>query len=340
MKLAILGYYGANNAGDDRIQLAIKAGLSQHELSFFHAWGDLKTKRNEIEGHDCLIIGGGGLIIRNANAHCELLEAITIPLVILGISISRNSKDNRKFIGLISRKAIFINVRDQVSADIFKRHSPKCEVLKSFDLTFLIPFQPNDSAVNSQRIGISLRTWHDFKAEQFSYLYHRKNWLRHQLKKVNVNYPILKYWDIKLFESIILQVPGNKIGILMDGEKDRNALNSIKLDAIQNFDPATFSQLEVVIAMRLHTCIFATQMGIPFIALNYMEKVRNYCKEINHEEYCLDLNEMHKLQAAIDSIRGNRQEVIGSLLAKRKDGQNSSRMAFESVIAVIDQLGR
>ena len=224
MRIAILGYYGAKNAGDDRIQHTMRKGLPNDELSFFRAWNDLKIKKGEIEHHDFLIIGGGGLIIRNTNNLAALIQEIKIPFAVIGISVSSNAPDNQECIRALAQNACYINVRDKKSVEIFNLYAPKCQLQQSYDLTFAYPFSPKDISLGFDRIGISLRDWQDFKAEQYSKEYYRKQWLKHQLKKLNLSFPFTKYWNIAQFNESIKFLPGEKHGFLMDQIQDINCL--------------------------------------------------------------------------------------------------------------------
>ena len=336
MRIAILGYYEAQNAGDDRIQHAMRKGLTSDQLTFYRAWGDLKAKKREIEQHDFLIIGGGGLIIRNTNSLASLIQHIQIPFAVIGISVSSNAEDNQECIRALAQNACYINVRDKKSFEIFNLYSPKCEVQQSYDLTFACPFNSKVETLRSGKIGISLRDWHDFRSEQYSREFQRKQWLKHQLKKLNISFPFIKHWNIARFNEFVTSLPGEKLGFLMDKTQDIAALKQIDLKSIEPFDAKTFAQYDIVIAMRLHACIFATQMGIPFIALNYMEKVRNFCEEIGHGEFCVDLNKISDIEQILARLQTKKQEVTENLLHHREQGQRSTLDVFTELKQVIN----
>ena len=335
-KIAVLGYYGKGNLGDERIRSTFVKALSNHDLTFFLAWSDLKFRIDEINQHDALIIGGGGLIIRNANAHCQWLEKVAIPILTLGISINSNSRDNRKFLRLLCKKSVFFNVRDRYSLDVAKLYCT-IEPKLSADLTFAFPFAPLPSSeVKPHRIGISLRKWHEFNADQYSPKFHRQRLWKHHLAKINVEYPIKKFYDESALVQTLGQLNYPTRVIIMDPEHDLTFGGCSEILS-ESTILDEFGKCDIIIAMRLHACIFATQLGIPFIALNYMPKVGEFCNSINHP-YCLDLNDLNRIPGQIEQVFQNYEGIRTSLLNSVQAATLSTNRVFKEALNHIANL--
>ena len=143
MNIGILGWYYQNNAGDDRILECLKQkaeALGATKISVFIAWDELASKTDAINTCDFLLVGGGGLILRNTNRLVTLFEKVTIPWAFIGVSIDSVGDDNLNFITYIADHAKFIIVRDQFSCDIFNRYRKEAVFLAP-DLTFFISLQ-------------------------------------------------------------------------------------------------------------------------------------------------------------------------------------------------------
>lgn len=335
-QIAVLGYYGKGNLGDERIRSTFVKALADYDLTFFLAWSDLKLRIDEINRHDALIIGGGGLIIRNANAHCQFLERVAIPILTLGISINSNSRDNRKFLSLLCKKSIFFNVRDRYSLNVAKLYC-SIEPKLSADLTFAFPFAPLPSSkANPHRIGISLRKWHEFKADQYSPKFHRQRLLKHHLAKFNVEYPLQKFYDERALVQSLIGLKYPKRVLIMDPAHDLTCgVRSEILSESTIVDE--FGKCDIIIAMRLHACIFAAQLGIPFIALNYMPKVGEFCNSINHP-YCLDLNDLNRIPDQIEQVFQNYEGIRTSLLNSVQEATLSANQIFKDALYHIANL--
>src|SRR4051794_3592764 len=76
MRIGLIGWYGRQNAGDERILHAIRVAFSRHDVlptnSFDHAWSII----DELNRCDLVLLGGGGLILRGFGVYAGLIGAI------------------------------------------------------------------------------------------------------------------------------------------------------------------------------------------------------------------------------------------------------------------------
>lgn len=66
-----------------------------------------------------------------------------------------------------------------------------------------------------------------------------------------------------------------------------------------------------LVTMRLHPAIFAFVQNIPFISLNYADKVEQFCKDIDHTEYLISLenNWGQKVLSRFENIINNKTQI-------------------------------
>jgi polysaccharide pyruvyl transferase WcaK-like protein len=58
------------------------------------------------------------------------------------------------------------------------------------------------------------------------------------------------------------------------------------LDSVEKFD--------IVLSQKLHVSVAAACRAVPFIALNYRSKVRDFCRSIDWEQFCVDTNNLDR----------------------------------------------
>lgn len=318
LQIAVLGYYGKGNLGDERIKHTIETLFRHHKLKFYEAWQDLIDHHSEICSSECLFIGGGGLIINNSNHIAQHIENLRIPIYTIGISANNNNSTNILLIETLARKSEFCLVRDLQTFLFFRKFTTKVKL--SPDLTFGEPLTPTLSN-NSNKIGISLRKWHHFGGDQYTKKYYRNRLLNHHLAKIGLHYPLKRFWnETKAIE--IAQVLSAKCIFLGFSPEDDG------FDDDSNVVLEKLSQCELVVAMRLHACIFCTQLGIPFIALNYAPKVRNYMEMLGLSMLTLELNEISQIPDRTEFIKTN-SDAISELLLE-KSGQFRSQVLADT----------
>lgn len=318
MKIAVLGWYYQNNAGDDRLLECIKTkllSLGVHSVEVFIAWTELKTRVKEINACDFLLIGGGGLILRNTNNQIPLFEKLTVPFGLLGVSVDSVGPDNIDFISYLSKHSRFILVRDGFSRDAFASHTDK-NLFLAPDLTFLYPYQRDHSQSRTNSVAVSLRPWKPNLFKQYTKNYHRFNKLIYRLPILQT---VLGLWDINKFAKIVNKQSGTKIIPFPLHINDKNGDNLLlhtyfgaNKDIIFNIDDLKRS--DYLIGMRLHSLVFATQLGIPFVAISYASKIDNYLEEIGLSNYVVNVNNYKALPQKIKQLKDQKEIISKQLL--------------------------
>lgn len=335
MKVAILGWYHQNNAGDDRLLYCLQTKLHSlgiNDIHVFVAWNDLKTRIDEINSCDFLLVGGGGLILRNTNGQVKNFENIHIPYGLVGVSVDDVGTDNADFISYLSKHSKFILVRDTFSYEAFTSHT-KEHLFLAPDLTFLYPYQSKDSKIITNKVAVSLRPWHANPFKQYSKNYHRFNrWAR--------RFPILPklfgLWDPEAFVTKLKTSVTEQLiafPLHLNPEKGDDVLMSkyLEFSEFKDFDISVLRQSDYLIGMRLHAVIFATQMGIPFIALNYASKVRNYVEDLGMEDSVLEIENYKAIHSKIAHLKAHQESISKQLLLKSDQYAKEVHSTFDTI---------
>ena len=78
-KIGLIGWYGHHNFGDDRILYCIKKYLSDYDFFITNSWSDARKKINELNDCDYILIGGGGIILRNIIYQTDIIRNLKKP---------------------------------------------------------------------------------------------------------------------------------------------------------------------------------------------------------------------------------------------------------------------
>jgi polysaccharide pyruvyl transferase WcaK-like protein len=301
MKIAVFGWYGHDNAGDERIKFCLSHFLRSlggiEEIDFFnlHEYG-IRGATNQFDHYDLVIIGGGGLVLSRHNYH-DFILGINTTLVVAGISIETELKGNPKnfVIALLEKSKAFL-VRDKDSARKVAPFDAHNKVKVSSDLTFLEPY--SIAPVKDDNIlGVNLLP----KPKDFKYSTLSSPHLSFVIRQfVRIGFPhILRVFD---FKEIITQLE-KKFSLLpvplycihqssslpLYQKNDVEFLKLYFSEVFQLFSHNLIDECSVFLTMRLHGSIFAVQKGIPAISLSYLPKNRNFMKEVGLEEFVIEV---------------------------------------------------
>ena len=349
--IVINGYYGAGNFGDDIILLSIIYSIREFKpLEDIYVIiisearmpkmpqninlikrTDINGLINKIKECDLLITGGGGIfqdysgfdIERHIIKRDRGIDFYTVPMEIaylmkkpimvyaVGAGPINNSEYSRFFKTILEWPDI-ITVRDNTSLEIIKNINKDVDVKFTSDpaVNFIDGYKKYNNYFiekDKKNVGICLRDWflmNDDESEKFS----------KEIAKT-ADYIIEKYGlDIILFPYCTSKKDSK---LLKNVYKNAKYKNNIILKEEINIDEALniLSQLKFLIGMRLHSLIVASSINIPCIGINYDDKIKEYMRLLEMNDFVLDLNilDSKKLNYRVDEIMknyNNMSEVI------------------------------
>lgn len=287
-KIGIVGWWGGENEGDSYIKnCLVKIFGKDFEIKLIETpfsasgWNLLNINRL-----DYLIIGGGGLFTFTPPSPFDTFDhwgnRLKVPFGLLGIGIQKINEEYQNTIKEIIERANFIVVRDIGSLNVLKPFTQKA--IKSPDLTFLYPRRVKRAPVRGL-IGINLRIW---------------------------NFDENRSYDNQAWCNVINNLPGNKKSIplsFLEGIDDRKALQCVQGEKNDEFHVRLYSDIEIMIGMRLHSLIFAVQNSIPVIGIAYTPKIKRFFYEIGLEEFCLEVDEYNCLESAFYEALKRKEEL-------------------------------
>lgn len=333
MKIAVFGWYGHNNAGDERIKYCLNhflMGLGGIEsVDFFdlheNAVKGATTKFNE---YDLIIIGGGGLILSQHNYH-DFILGLDTNVVTLGISVETTLKGNpKKFAQSLLHKCESVHVRDRGSYEKLKTLDIHNKVVLSSDLTFLHPFQ-SVQRMGGNNIGINLLP----KPKYIKYSTLSNNLLGRALgilerfggSNLLTTLTFKELTDFLKANYNCLPIPlycaTQDSEIPLYKKNDINFLREYFAKVPEIFIDQAINDCFAFISMRLHGSIFAVQKNIPVISFEYLPKNKNFMKEVGLEEFVLNgdnVVEARDLLERIDKNTSNIRERMSSYTESSK----------------------
>ncbi len=290
-KVLLCGYYGFGNQGDEALLSSMVKILSDYDLELEVEALSYNVKYTEkIQGVNgfsrksilklihkifCVdyIIFGGGSLLQDTTSSKSLLYYMGIMFIskIFGkkVAIIANgfgairSKLNRFLVKIVLSMVDLISVRDSKSLETMREIGIKRKVHLTADITFLMEDMSIPKFNRKKAIGISLRKWQfsdDFLFQISSFadeMYRRGYEIRF--------YPMKQLDDVKVCKEVtrLMKNP------------------AIVFDDIESPTQMIFSMRDcfAFVSVRLHGLIFATNLGIPSIAIDYDPKIGGFVSE-------------------------------------------------------------
>lgn len=348
--IALSGYYGFHNAGDEAILEAIIAAFRRYQpdvkLVVFSADPAFTCKAYQVEAvsrvylptlvktlrsADLLVSGGGGLLqdvtsLRSVPYYLGVMElarlmGTKVAVFAQGVGPLRHYW-SRHWVQKVLSRVDFISVRDAASARLLKELGVKKTIEITADPVFSLGPVPQAEVAAFRKaaglqktpeellVGIALRP-----------------------------YPGEKIFDEKLFEIIargcyyLKKEFGAKLLYLpFQLKKDLPLARALAAGDLSrgvvfedNLSPGDLlklvGSLDLLIGMRLHALVFAALCGVPFVALPYDPKVNAFLENMG-EEAAFPLQEL-TLQQLLGSFKnalfkGRKREENRQLNLKRQ----------------------
>lgn len=304
MKIALSGYYGFDNAGDEALLSAITSALKRiapqaefvvfsgapnrtaslhgiravNYLSPFHILRELATAD--------LLISGGGSIFQDVTSARSLPYYISVvalarllrkPVIFYAQGVGPINRGFSKFLmRLVGNRVNLITLRDEDSREYLQRLGVvRPPLLVTADPVFsLVPDEQDEQragriaahlAHGKPLIGVSVRRWPALDGYQ-------PRLARVLDKLAEGGYQIvfvpMAYPDDISECSLVSSLMQHDARIVDKYMTSREHL-------------AFISRLELMIGMRLHALVFAASCGVPFAGISYDPKVDSFLKQFN-----------------------------------------------------------
>ncbi len=339
--ILISGYYGFDNSGDDAILKAMVKDFKERDtnlnltaLSYNPPFTrkvyqidavnrfSIGEVREGIKKSDMLISGGGSLLqdITSTRSLLYYLSIINLAkyykkkVMIYANGVGPiNGKINRRLTKKTLEKADLITLRDQDSVDFLKELGVKNpNVHLTADPVFMLDAQPYEKVkkvfedesipLDKPLIGISIREWSNSKKiiEELS----KTIAIIAEKYDANILLIPMHYPEDLNISKELLSSSSNRIYILS---------KKYPVDYLMGI----INQLELLVAMRLHSLIYAASQGVPMVGLVYDPKIIGFLKSIDINTM-LDVDSLSadNLVDNIDYVWENRQDIRKNLLEK------------------------
>ncbi len=350
MKIALSGYYGFDNAGDEALLLAITSSIKtmapQTDFVVFSGNPTRTTSTHGLEAvyhknpcklfaqlRQCdLLISGGGSIFQDVTSARSLWYYIGVvalarllgkPVIFYAQGVGPiNLPISKWLMRLVANRVNIISVRDPESAQLLKRLGVvKPPVLVTADPVFALqPDQEHQQAVigdlpGSPCIGVSVRHWAALEGYQAA--------LAEVLDGLaERGYHILfipMSWPEDVLES-------RRVMDLMEQPAE---LLDRKLSSGEHL--ALISQLDLMISMRLHALIFAATQGIRFAGISYDPKVASFLGQFALAPLPLDTEGMSAQLSQLLEDEHLRQRVNKTAAYLHSRAQENARLALNLI---------
>ena len=326
--VVLCGAYGRGNAGDEAILKAILTELRslnpnlpvcvmtrrpQQTRMAYRAEAiylfDFLSYRKKMASC-ALYINGGGSLIQNVTSRRSLwfylstlktARKLGCKVMMYGCGIGPvNHRTDRRYAGkVINQNVDAITLRDQHSVN--ELHSlgvtaPRIEL--AADPTVSLPSVSPEHAIEMLRgaglkpgeqhyLGITVRPWPSFEskthviADAAQYVYHTYG-------LIPVFIPIEAHRDVSAAMQVAAHLKDTPYAILSDCAHAEQAI-------------ALFSQMDVVMSMRLHALVFSAAHGVPLVGIVYDPKVSSFLEFVGQDLHTpLEQLESSALKAQLD----------------------------------------
>ncbi|HFL3828643.1 TPA: polysaccharide pyruvyl transferase CsaB [Clostridioides difficile] len=360
-KILISGYYGFDNSGDDAILKAIVKDLKKKNNSikitalsnnptFTKKIYDINAVNRFSIGDvvkaikDCnLFISGGGSLLQDVTSTRSLLYYISLmklakifnkPVMVYANGVGPiDRRINRFLTKKILNKVDLITLRDENSNLFLKELEVKNKnIYVTADPVFTLEpikeekisqiFREEGIPEYKPLVGVSVRSWKGAKnlvsimARAIDYII--------QNYGVNVILIPMHYpEDLSVSKDILNKVNKEGCYILSNKYNVEDIMGVIK-------------RLEIIVAMRLHSLIYAATQGIPMVGIVYDPKIEGFLKSIDMEHMCsVEHIEYNQLIENIDYIWENRAELKDKLIEQNEKMRNEALKNIDMALGLL-----
>lgn len=294
MRVALVGWYGHQNAGDDRLEYAVRSLLRGMFVTAydFDQWRWLPPL---LARYDFVILGGGTLFTDGNNGIRRarwMLERAGRPFAVLGIGVDRVPEEYRCHLRWLLAHARLFTVRDRASLEQCAAVAPGAVLAP--DLTWLVPYPLHPRGSSPGSVAVNLANYGTANPQ-----------LARGLLQVAPRY--LKGMDL-------FSWPFSKDLETADGPflscwfRERLDANEMGLPPDTRF----------CVAHRYHAMVFAAQMGVPFIPVVTQKKGAAFLREIEYPVPQVQSGAVAEWERALGYLLDHEEKLAVRLAAVRE----------------------
>lgn len=352
------GYYGFDNSGDDAILKAIIKDIREENPKLDIVVLSNNPKKTEkmysvkainrfkfgelIKGvrNTSLLISGGGSLLQDITSTRSLLYYLAVmtlaklfrkPVMVYANGIGPISKKgNRLLTRMVLNHVNLITLRDDDSKSYLEKMKIKNKnIVVTADPVFTLDVSPKNVIENifakegipsdKKFIGISIRPWK--KADNLVEVISKV--IDYITEKYDVNIILIPMHypeDLDISNKVLANVDKASCFVIKDQYAVEDIMGIIK-------------ELDMIVAMRLHSLIYAATQEIPMVGLVYDPKVEGilYSLGMNHMSNVENLD-YEQLISNIDYVWNNKNELKNIL--NRGDEELKSRALSNVTMAM------
>jgi polysaccharide pyruvyl transferase CsaB len=355
IKIALSGYYGFDNAGDEALLAAITSSLKKLEpQAEFVVFSGSPVRTKELHGIRAvyylnpfallfelmradLLISGGGSIFQDVTSTRSLSYYICVvalarllkkPVIFYAQGVGPiNRSFSKLLMRLVANRVNLITLRDDDSRlYLEKLQVTRPPLIVTADPVFALEPDHADELKMKQLInalvtkekpliGVSVRSW--------KYLQGYEEVLAKLLDKLVLQGYQVVFIPMAYPEDI---TASRQVAGLM-----RQDAVIVEQSLTSTEHLALISHLEVMIGMRLHALIFAASRGIPFAGIAYDPKVESFLKLFGLSPLPLEFNAMKKAVEFILKDKELQNALRQKALHMRQKSEDNARLALTLV---------
>ncbi|MBN2898812.1 MAG: polysaccharide pyruvyl transferase CsaB [Clostridia bacterium] len=346
----ICGYYGFKNMGDEALLKSVATLIKQvnpsvsiEALSYnvkyteesigvtgFSRKSMLQLVRR-IWTTDCVIFGGGSLLqdVTSSKSLLYYLGIIVLaklfrkPVGIIANGFGPISKErNQAMVRWVLNKVDAISVRDEGALESMRAMGVERDIQLTSDITFLMEEDAKPFEEREKIIGISLRPWR-FHDEFLSEIASFADAMVAEGYEIRF-YP-MKQPDDEVVSQDVMNRMEHECRLIRGAKNPEDILKHM-------------SECSIFVGMRLHGLIFATNLGIPSIAIEYDPKVASFAKEAEiYNAGHVDVVTASKLIEGVKNIDSHLEVVTKKTLQKRAEFKEKAALNKKIIELLINR---
>jgi polysaccharide pyruvyl transferase CsaB len=355
MKIALSGYYGFDNAGDEALLSAITSSIKRlHSSAEFVVFSGCPAKTSALHGYRAvyhknpwqvfrellntdLLISGGGSILQ------DITSALSLPYYIGVVALAKlvgkpvifyaqgvgpiNRRLSKLLMRLIGNRVDLITLRDEDSRQfLWNLGVTRPPLLVTADPVFSLEPAPADQDKiehllqkirkdNKPLIGVAVRKWQALEGYQ--------EVLARLLDSLaSRGYQIL---------FIPMAYPDDISESLRVANLMQEQAVVLEEHLLSQEHLALIAHLDLMVAMRLHALIFSASRGVPFAGISYDPKIDAFLKLFDLQPLPLGCEEM---QAQIDKLLNDvnlQNNISVQSREMRSKSEQNARLALSLV---------